>query len=277
MNKFLKEPLVHFLLIGACLFVLYAWVQPDQMGEKETILITDYELDRLVKAYEKNWNRKPDSLSLERLLEEHIRSEVFYREALAMNLEHNDEIIKRRLRQKYEFLVKDLSEQNVPNSAELQAFYQANLQQYQSDRKVSFSQAYFSPDRRPNPKEDAGMVWEKLKGKEAETLKSYGDDFHLQDYYAKRTYRDLVQNYGKTFTDTLFAKKTLGWQTPIESGYGYHLIYLSDIEEAKTLDFEQVKNRVLEDWKNSELENFNEELYQGLKKKYEVVHEYRLP
>lgn len=276
MRTLYKEPLVHFLLIGACLFLLYEWTQPEQGGERDTIVISEYEVDRLVKSYEKNWNRKPDSLSFSKLIEEHIRSEVFYREALAMNLEHNDEIIKRRLRQKYEFLVKDLSEQQVPTTNELNTFYQNHLQRYQSERKLSFSQVYFSPDKRKNPQADAEKLQSKLKGTEPQTLTTYGDDFHLQAYYAKRTYRDLVQNYGKAFTDTLFSKTTLGWQTPISSGYGYHVIYLSDIEEAQTLDFEQVKNQVLEDWKQNELVNFNEELYRGLKNKYEVLHEYSL-
>lgn len=274
MNKLFKEPLFHFLLIGAGLFLIYEWMNTEKPADRETILITEFEVERLLSSYEKNWGQKPDSLSLTKLLDEYVRSEIFYREALEMNLEHNDEIIKRRLRQKYEFLVKDLSEQDDPETQDLEEFYHKHQENYQSERKLSFSHIYFSPDKRKYPRKDAEKVRKVLGETRGEDAKNYGDDFHLQTFYAKRTYRDIVQNYGKKFSDTLFSKSSLGWQEPIASGYGFHVVYISDIEDSKVLPFEQVQLQVKEDWKNAALTDFNEELYKSLQNKYEVIHEH---
>ena len=109
MSRLIREPLVHFLLIGGGLFILYSFLHPEENRlDNNTILIVDSDVDRLIKAYQQNWNTRPDSSTLQKLLEEEIKSEIFYREALRMQLDHNDEIIRRRLKQKYEFLVKDL-------------------------------------------------------------------------------------------------------------------------------------------------------------------------
>ena len=274
MQKILQEPLFHFILIGIGIFLLYEWTDAGDRGEEKRILITTGDVDRLVRAYEKNWGQGPDSSTVKKLVEQHIHSEIYYQEALNLGLEHNDEIIKRRLRQKYEFLVKDLSEQRLATEEELRAFYEKNRDAYMEPLKMSFHQLYFSPDKRKNPAKDAQKIFEKVLGKEVAHAKGMGDDFHLQTYYGNRSYRDLVQNFGKVFSDSLFAKTSLGWQKPIPSGYGHHLIYISEIEAAKPLAFEDVLTRLEDDWKRQQLAEFNEDLIQSLRSQYTVVHKH---
>ena len=153
MKKLWKEPLLHFLLIGGGLFFLYNWLNPSaEQIENNVIKIDNSDIERLAKAYQQNWGTLPDSATVKNLLEEEVKSEVFYREALRMQLDHNDEIIRRRLKQKYEFLVKDLADNQTPSEEELRQFYEENPDFYKAPAKLSFSQIYFSPDKRKGPK-----------------------------------------------------------------------------------------------------------------------------
>lgn len=273
MGKILKEPLLHFLIIGVCLFLLYEWKNENTAVDRGKIVITDSDVRQIISSYENSWSQLPDTQTLRTLLEEHVRAEIMYQEALQLGLEHNDEIIKRRLRQKYEFLVKDLSSIQQPSESELKSFYESHPDSYKSPRKLSFSHIYFSPDKRKEPMEDAGKLLRELADKEVKA-EDYGDDFHLQQFYASRDYREIVQNYGKQFSDSLFAQTSIGWKKPMLSGYGAHLVHISSIEEPELIPFEELKNIVLQDWKADQLEAFNEELYQSLLGNYEVVHQH---
>ncbi|MFK7984190.1 MAG: peptidyl-prolyl cis-trans isomerase [Saprospiraceae bacterium] len=276
MQKILREPLFHFLLIGAGLFCLYSFLNPsEEQLENNVIRIEESDVTRLIKAYQQNWNAPPDSATLKSLLKEEIKAEVFYREALRMQLDHNDEIIRRRLKQKYEFLVKDLADSQQPNDAELQTFYQTNSNLYQEPTKLSFSQIYFSPDKRKTPLADAETVLTQLNNSTTSTIdiKKIGDNFHLQNYFAERDYNDVRQLFGQDFSKAVFANKTTGWTAPIRSGYGIHLVNISAIQEASIRPFSQVKEKVEADWKISQQQLYNEQLYKNLLKKYEVEYD----
>jgi len=276
MQKLLREPLLHFLLLGAGLFFLYSFLNPaEQQIENNVIRIEESDVQRLMKAYEQNWNAPPDSATLKSLLKEEIKAEVFYREALRMQLDHNDEIIRRRLKQKYEFLVKDLADSQQPNDAELKAFYDKNSDLYIAATKISFSQIYFSPDKRENPRGDALTLLNQLiqKKEKNSNLKGLGDAFHLQQYFAERDYNDVRQLFGQDFAKTIFALDKEGWVDPISSGYGIHLVNITAIQNESITPFVEVKNKVIGDWKIAQQQLYNEQLYENLLKKYEVEYD----
>lgn len=276
MKKLLREPLVHFLLIGGALFLLYSFLNPNQEQlDNNIIKIEDSDVERLIKAYQQNWNSPPDSSTLKSLLEDEIKSEVFYREAIAMQLDHNDEIIRRRLKQKYEFLVKDLADSQQPTETELQDFYKENAHFYKEPNKLSFSQIYFSPDQRTQPLKDAQGVLNQLIKKENDSasLKKFGDSFHLQTYFAERDYNDVRQLFGQDFAKAIFGVVKEGWAAPIQSGYGIHLVNITDIQNEQLRPFAAVKDRVVADWKIAQQRLYNEQLYENLLKKYEVEYD----
>ncbi len=276
MQKLLREPLLHFLLIGAGLFFLYSFLNPTaEQIDNNVIRIENSDIQRLMKAYEQNWNAPPDSTTLKSLLKEEIKAEVFYREALRMQLDHNDEIIRRRLKQKYEFLVKDLADSQQPSDAELQAFYDENSNLYVAATKISFSQIYFSPDKRTNPRGDAlTLLNQFIQKKEKDSnLKGLGDAFHLQQYFAERDYNDVRQLFGQDFAKAIFALDKEGWVDPIVSGYGVHLVNITAIQNESIQPFSEVKNKVLGDWKIAQQQLYNEQLYENLLKKYEVEYD----
>ena len=276
MQKLLREPLFHFLLIGAALFWLYRSLNSEvNTPDNKVILIDQSDIQRLSKAYQQNWGTPPDSAALKNLLKEEIKSEIFYREALRMQLDHNDEIIRRRLKQKYEFLVKDLADNQNPSEAALNQFYQDHQTSYESPRTVSFSHIYFSPDRRSQPLADAQNVFSKIRQTDlSETeQKRVGDNFHLQHYFAGRDYNDVRQLFGQEFTKALFNIEKTGWAAPIASGYGVHLVNLTAIKTRSYKPFAQVKERLVADWKLARQQEYNQQLYENLLQQYQIEFE----
>ena len=272
MNKLLREPLIHFLLLGGLLFALYSFLNKDEVNPEDyTIHITQSDVDRLVKAYQKNWNSLPDSTTLAAIIDDEIKTELLYREALRMNLDHNDEIIRRRLKQKYEFLVKDLVSLDQATEKELQSFYQEYAHLYQQPSMVSFNQIYFSPDRRKNPQQDAQALFTQVHNQNVLTsLEQYGDNFHLPSRFVRNDKESVRQSFGKQFADAIFQINQTGWVAPIPSGYGHHLVYVDTIIPPQALSFDQVKDRIGQDWQQQQQVQYNERLLEDLRSQYKV-------
>ena len=154
MKKLLREPLVHFILIGIGLFLLYGWVS-DRNRSPDTIYFDDYDMNNIIASWEMQWKRLPTDEELKSLVDQKIRQEVFYQEALKMNLDHNDEIIRRRLAQKMNFLSNDLATLKEPTTEELQEYFEENREKYMSPPVFSFYQLPFRADTRKSAREDA--------------------------------------------------------------------------------------------------------------------------
>ncbi len=275
-SQILKEPLVHFLLLGGALFLLYSFLNKDEERPEDfTIHIAQSDIDRLTSAYEKNWSTSPDSATLDLLIKDEVKTEMLYREALRMNLDHNDEIIRRRLKQKYEFLVKDLVSLEQASEATLETFYKENIDRYNSSKKISFSQIYFSPDKRAAPLQEAELMYQQIKNQSfPNDLNGYGDNFHLPNYFANKDVGDIRQALGKQFADAIFTIKNIGWSVPISSGYGAHLVWVHSINDSNVLPFSQVKEQVAQDWEQEQQTRYNDQLYKNLSEQYKVTYSF---
>jgi len=276
MQKILREPLFHFLLIGGGLFFLYALLNPSEdRRENNIIRIDDSDVQRLIRGYEQSWNAPPDSETLRNLVAEEIKSEVLYREAVRMQLDHNDEIIRRRLKQKYEFLVKDLADNQLPSKSELKEFYEANQKQYLVSKKLSFSQIYFSPDNREDALKDAKDALIRVRNQpNTQSLTSnLGDPFHIQNYFDELDRDATRQLFGVEFTNSLFENVNEGWLQPIKSGYGMHLVNITAIKEKQSIPFASVKEKVISDWKSKKQKQYNQQLYENLLQAYEIKYD----
>jgi len=229
----------------------------------------------LTSAYEKNWSTSPDSATLDLLIKDEVKTEMLYREALRMNLDHNDEIIRRRLKQKYEFLVKDLVSLEQASETTLETYYKENIDRYNSPKKISFSQIYFSPDKRADPLQAAETMYQQIKAQSLPSdLQGYGDNFHLPAYFANKDVGDIRQALGKQFADAIFTIKNIGWNVPIRSGYGAHLIWIHSINDSTVLPFSQVKGQVAQDWEQEQQTRYNDQLYKNLSEQYEVTYSF---
>ena len=123
MKRLLREPLIHFLLIGAALFAAYHYLQPARSAapSSKQIQLSLEELSQLAVLFQSQWRRDPTPEEFGRLVEQKVQSEVLYREALAMGLDKNDEIVKRRMAQKMQFLAEDVAAAREPTTEELKA------------------------------------------------------------------------------------------------------------------------------------------------------------
>ena len=167
MRRWLREPLIHFLLIGAFLFAADRYMQPVGGGtpSSKQIQLSLDDLSQMVMLFQSQWRREPTAQELARLVEDKVQEEILYREALAMGLEKDDTIVKRRMAQKLRFLAEDVAAAREPTADELKSYYKQNSARFAQPNRVSFRHLYFSPDiRGQRARDDAAKALAKLDG-----------------------------------------------------------------------------------------------------------------
>lgn len=269
MKKLLKEPLVHFVLIGIFLFVLYGVVNKDK-SDGEVILLDQSDVDKIIASWEMQWKRVPTEDELKNLLEQNIKQEIFYQEALKMNLDHNDEIIKRRLSQKMQFLSNDIASLKVPTEDDLQLFFKANSEKYVVPGTYSFYQIIFSPDKRNNPTGDAEKVLSEFKNASFDEMKDKGDQMPFAYFMADVNKNDIAYQLGSMLSEGFEQIPLNQWHGPITSSFGEHLIYITSKTDERIPDLAEVKKEVLLDFEYDQQQKTNEAIIKELKKKYNI-------
>ena len=271
--KFLKEPFVQFLLIGLAIFIVDHFVNRTEAGPNE-IIITKDDVRRLQLTYEQNWNRIPDSATTKVLIQEFIDSEILYQEALKLQLDHNDEIVKRRLRQKYEFIAQDLASLSDPSEEDLKNYYKNNLENYLSPALYTFAQVYVNPDKRQRPERDASIIYEQIKGLSPDDAQSKGDDSYLPYQHESINIQRVQRDFGSRFAASLLEATLKEWSAPFQSGIGWHMIYLEEIEKEGQIPFDDVVDEVVKDWKADNEGMFMSVLLERLRGQYKIVQDY---
>ncbi len=273
--QLIKEPLFHFLILGLAIYAGYAWLSPGEAPESDrTIVVGAGERAWMRTSFEKRWNRPPTPNELEGLTKEYVRETAFYREALAMGLDKDDTIVRRRLAQKLEFLVQDLIDVGAPTDTELEAYFDEHRANYRQPDLITFTHAFVDPDKWGNETErHAATVLEGLKKAEDPTsgAKELGDPFMLQLYYPERTEAEISKLFGGGFARSLGDLSLGAWQDPVLSGYGVHLVYVHARETFPEAALANVRDRVAEDWMEAKREELNDEYRERLLEKYIVV------
>lgn len=272
MKKVLKEPLFHFLLMGIALFLIYGLVS-NELDDEDTIVIDNFDLDNIIASWEMQWKRLPTDEELKSLIQQNIKQEIFYQEAIKMNLDHNDEIIKRRLSQKMQFLSSDIANMNEPNDKDLRDFYQENIDDYMSPYSYEMYQIIFSPDRRDDPKTDAQTTLQKIETKDPVSAKNAGDNMPFPFYFEAVDENELNRQLGMEFSQELEKIETDQWSGPVKSGFGYHLVYIVKKETPSPIEFETIKAEVLRDLEYQNQQLMNELIYNEFRKNYTIEYD----
>ena len=272
MKRLLKEPLLHFLVIGALLFAAYAWLNrgaADQTKSGGTVRITTNEVAWLKETWSRQWQREPTRDELRGLVTDFLKEELLAREARALGLDQNDTIVRRRLAQKLEFLVQDTSRIAEPTEEDLRRFYEANLERFQTDARISFTQVFFSREKRADAATEAKAALSDLadRGNAAD----FGDRLLVDSELVDADMQSVAGQFGREFADAVFALKPGAWNGPIESGYGLHLVRVSEIRPGNRREFSEVKTQVLELWRQQRQRQDNEKYFASLLKKYDVT------
>lgn len=269
MRNIFKEPLFHFLLLGALIFALYGIVNR-QTDDERTILIDDFDMNNIIASWEMQWKRLPTDEELKNLVQQNIKQEIFYQEALKMNLDHNDEIIKRRLSQKMQFLSNDLAAMNEPSDEDIQKYYDLHFTAYLSPYKFSFYQIVFNQDNRNDPLGDAEAFMSQINNLSIEEVKTKGDTLPFPFFFENIDADELNRQLGNDFSKSLEKIKKGSWTGPVQSGFGYHLIYLTDKTGPQIPEIESIKDDLLRDMEYDNQKQLNDLIFTELKKNYSI-------
>lgn len=275
-RRWLNDPFFHFVVIGCALFALYALASPPAppvLGSR--IELTDDDLRQIELAWTAKWGRAPTTAERGGLLEAKVREEILYREAMAMGLDQEDTIIKRRMAQKLEFLTEDLGAIRTPSNQELRTWFEANKAQFATVGYITFRHLYFSPDKRgAEAARDAASALVSLEGQNADgpLATRLGDRFPDRTYFAEQSREQIANVFGTSFSDTLQTFEPGRWQGPIESGLGWHLVWVDSITPGNVPAFGEVDAKVLETaWIDAQRARSKQESFRAMRARYDVV------
>ena len=277
MRRILKEPLFHFLLLGGLIFFMASFVYNKDRKAEHTIVVSNEKIGNIIRLYTVTAGTPPTRSQLDAMIDDYIKEEIFYRESLKMKLDKDDEIIRRRLSQKMEFLQSDLSVVAVPSQKQLEDFYHSHPGNFRDSAIVSFTHIYFSADKKgaDDARSRAQAVKTKLISSNRTRAPELGDPFSLQFDYTGQNKLDIVQLFGqKPIEDSLFESAPDQWIGPVESGYGWHLIRISERKQPMIPVFQSVRDKVRDNYIAAMKDSLNNIAFEKLKSSYTIQRDY---
>jgi hypothetical protein len=271
--KYLRDPLLHFVLLGAAMFVIYGLVSQERGGKPGHIIVTQGTIDNLAATFTRVWQRPPTEQELEDLIQDYVREEVFYREALALGLDRDDTLIRRRLRQKMEFVSEDVTAQAEPSDDDLLAYLEAHPEAFAVEPRLTFQQVYLDPLRRgAHLARDVERLLAELRhpGHTADAAE-LGDAFLLAHQFEGVSASEVRTIFGDTFAAGLSTLTPGQWQGPVPSGYGVHLVRVSERTGERIPELAEVREAVRREWANTLRLEANQTFYRTLLRWYTVT------
>jgi len=274
--RILRAPLLHFVVLGFLLFVLYSLYGNKGQVESKEIVVSAQQVDLLASLWEKQWRRPPMPQELQGLIDSFIREEVLYREALAMGLDRDDMVVRRRLAQKIEFLAQDLATRGEPSEQELRSFFEEHPEIFEEPGRITFSHVYINVDVHGNDSFDVAeeVLTELRAGGDANQL---GDRFMLQRDYLRKSPSEVARHFGSQFAEEVFQIAPGQWQGPVQSGYGLHLVLVEGQEEPFLPPLEEVRTQVRDEFLSFKRREVDELFYNRLREGYDIVVESTAP
>lgn len=269
-KTWLREPLVHFLAIGAMLFVVFHFWGGGPGDNR--IVITPGQIDSMAARFTRTWQRPPTDQELKGLIDDYVRGEIAAREARVLGLDRDDTIIQRRLRQKLEFLAEDAFNAQPPTEAELQAWLDRHPDPFRIEPKIAFRQVYLNPDKRGDSiAGDAEKMHRQLSAAGPEVdIGRLGDALMLPQEMSLSSRSDVSRLFGRRFTDTILSLETGHWSGPIRSGYGLHLVYVRQRTAARMPDLAEIRPLVEREFLAQRRKRELEAMYERLLERYHV-------
>ena len=275
MRRILREPLVHFLALGAVLFGIGLLRGEGAGPATNRIAITPGVVERLLEGFRMTWQRPPTESEFKGLLEDYLKEEVLYREALEMGLDRNDQIIRRRMRQKLEFLTADLVESIEPSDEELQAHLEANPDRYRQEARLSFVQVYIG--ERDGADEDrirAVAILDELRTNPSADPEQMGDPFMYPAGHGDMPERDLFALFGEEFAAQVVELPLGEWGGPITSAFGLHVVRLDMLDLGRPSELAEVRAAVHRDLVSERTREMDQRYFDGLLSQYTVTVEW---
>jgi hypothetical protein len=272
-RKFLREPLVHFIALGALVFLLFHFNANRDAPQDAKIVVTPGKVEQLVTGFSRTWHRPPTQLELDGLFDDYIREEVLYREALAMGLDKDDTIVRRRMRQKLEFLTEEASTTVLPTDRDLQSWLDQHPDKFRVESAIAFSQVYFNTSRRgESASVAAAKAYARLNraGKNI-APEELGDPTMLPHELPPSRVDEVASVFGKEFAQQIAQLEPGHWVGPVQSSYGWHLVYVSERTEGRSRPLSEVREGVQREWLEARRKEIVDATYSKLREKYAIV------
>lgn len=274
LRRLIREPLLHFLIIGALLFLVYSLMSKDASNDDPRRIVVDQVImDRLVQGFISQWQRSPDDVEISALIDEHVREEVLYREAKALGLDQNDAVVRLRLAQKMEALaMMDADAASEPGEEALRDYLARHGDSFARPAQLSFAHVFLSPDDRgPGMADEARALLGELRAAGPVVTDGLGDALPLRSRYQMITQREVARLFGRGFAARLFDLPAGSWQGPVESGFGLHLVLVSEHTAASIPPFEDVALDVRTAYLESQNRARRSAVLEDIKRGYEIV------
>jgi len=272
MRRLLREPLLHFLLIGAGLFLLYNALNRGQSDAPREIVISEARVEALAENFATVWMRPPTAVELKGLIDDYVAEEVYYREAVAMGLDQDDTVIRRRLRQKMEFISEDVAAATEPTDAQLQAYLEQHADKFALPATLTFQQVYLSAERRGEAvRADAEKLLAELQaGRGPADPAEAGDATLLPATMEAASPQVIANTFGEEFARQIDEAPVGQWSGPIESGFGLHLVKVDERVAGSAPTLVEIRPIVLREWQSEQRRAQNKSFLDTLRSKYEV-------
>ena len=271
--RVLREPLLHFLVAGVGLFCAYSWRSQsgaERPGAVRPVRIGAGDVQWLRQTWALQWQREPTPQELHSLVTEFLREELLAREAREMGLDQDDTVVRRRLAQKLTFLIEDNARLAEPTEDELRRCYEAHPERFRSEARVSFAHIYFNPGRRKDAAGDAKAVLASLSSA-AVADAAAGDRLLIEPEFHDADRQTVAGSFGRDFASAVFALEPGQWRGPIESGFGLHLVRVSESKPGGERAFAEVRAQVRDGWERDRQAGVIDQYLADLRKKYGVL------
>lgn len=271
MKRILREPLFHFIVLGAALFAAHGLLSGRERSAR--IVVTRGRIESLATAFALTWQRPPRAAELEGLIRDYVREEAAVREARRLGLDEDDAIIRRRMRQKLEFISEDVAAQAAPTEAQLAAWLAAHPADFGTDAKVTFSQVFLDPIQRGEhlARDEAQLLARLRRAGAYANIASLGDPFLLGHWFDKLPIREAKMQFGEAFAAALDSLEPGEWRGPIASSYGTHLVFVHERTAGRVPALDEVRDAVRREWSNAQRVTATEALYDKLLERYTVT------
>lgn len=267
-----RSPLLVFLLLGIGMFAGERWLA-DGNDERRVVRVTVEQVGALRARWDAQWGRAPTGRELQGLIDEAVREEILYREALRMSLDRDDPIVRRRLAQKMTFMLEDNAEVREPVPRDVEEYFTAHAERYREAARTRFQHVFLDGAGRKDPQRDATGLLQELRNGPEGSWRTAGDPFALLREYADRTDREIAELFGGDFAAALADLAPGDWHGPVTSAHGTHLVRVLARSTPRPPALEDVRERVAQDlleaWRRAQ----NAAALAALRERYEV----RLP
>ncbi len=279
LKHLLREPLVQFLLLGSALFALYGAVKGNHAASQADILITPGQIEHLTLGFAGTWHRPPTSDELRHIVDDYVREEVLSREAIRLGLDQNDEIIRRRLQQKMEFIAADIAAVTEPTEEQLADYLAKHPDEFRSDPLVTFRQVFLNPDTHGDNLDHtvtALLARLQIVGADAD-ISSLGDPTMIQSSFRDEPSQRIETDFGSGFAASLASAPPGKWIGPVVSVFGTHIVFVEKRTEGHVPVLDDVRPQVRREWENARRTSTDRAFFDELLKRYSVTIEWPNP